>query len=131
MRDEVEELALERFVTPENLELAEAGVSRLVSEIKDIERDLPGKTVKLQRLGAICTLEVKVATLRLLKGWITDERNRLRAGVVSGEPLDPSDPKSLLRRALFILRDWAPTRAHIKDEEWAVVNAVERYVMRK
>lgn len=130
-RNRARDVEIRDFVPPENLVFAESETERLISEIKGIELELPGKTERAARARTRYALERKVARLRLLREWITDERNRLRAGVVSGEPLDPSDPKSLLRRALFLLRDWAPSRARIGDDEWAVVNAVERYVMRR
>jgi hypothetical protein len=130
-KDRARALESSSFVVPGNLSFAESESARLVKEIKAIEGSIPGKVHPAARARTRYTLERTVARLQLLRGWITDERNHLRAGVVSGEPLDPNDPGSLLKRALFLLRDWAPARARIGDDEWAVVNAIERFVMRK
>lgn len=69
--------------------------------------------------------------VQVLRQWIKDERLRLRAGLVGGEPLDPSDPRSLVRAAFVLVKDWARQRAQVTDTEWAVINALERFVMRK
>jgi|GEM_PF-3800620 len=119
------------FVLPRSIEQASREISDLVGEIRRIEMQIPVVRDPVERSRLRYSLERRIARLHLVREWVANEKNRIRAGVVDGEPLDPEDPLSMLRRALFLLRSWAPFRPSIRDNEWAVINAIERYVMRR
>lgn len=137
-----ERKAVEEFVPPASFEAAEKEVEALRMEIRSIEESLRDHRLEAGpeadtparrdwRSRTKYALTRKLARLRLLKTWIADERNKIRAGLIGGEPLDPRDSRSLVRAAFVLLREWARQRAQVRDEEWAVLNALERYTLTK
>ncbi|MGH9391941.1 MAG: hypothetical protein ACRD1Z_20250 [Vicinamibacteria bacterium] len=142
-RSRAEDKAREEFVPPASFEEAEKEVETLRVEIQKLEDSLRRHRAEAQggshspaasrewRSKAKYALTRKIARLRLLKDWVNDERNRIRAGTIDGEGLDPRDPRSLVRSAFLLMREWARQRPRVTPQEWAVLNALENYALKR